>query len=147
MWHMGSLLHPVGSFTAVHGFSSCGSRAPEAVGSVIAAHRLRGSAGTWDLSSLTRDRTYLSCTARQILKHWAMGSPLSLILVSLSVLFSWGHPCWNFLTSCANLGRSVGPHEGHWITGSAGNPSGPVQGAVSLFLCCRGPGLEAVDLP
>lgn len=47
----------------------------------------------------------------------------------------------------ANLGRSVGPHEGHWITGSAGNPSGPVQGAVSLFLCCRGPGLEAVDLP
>lgn len=46
----------------------------------------------------------------------------------------------------ANLGRSVGPCEGRWITGSAGNLSRPVQGAVLLFLCCRGSGLEAIDL-
>ena len=26
--------------------------------------------GMWDLSSLTRDRTYVPCVVRQILYHW-----------------------------------------------------------------------------
>lgn len=39
------------------------------MGSVIVAHRLRWSAGTWSLSCLTRDRIYLFGIARQSLNH------------------------------------------------------------------------------
>ena len=35
-----SLLHPAGSFTAMHGFSSCNAGAPEQTSSVVATHRL-----------------------------------------------------------------------------------------------------------
>ena len=50
---------PVGSFTAVHGCSSCGNQA-----------WLLGD--LWDLSSLTRHRTHIPCTAKRNLNRWTI---------------------------------------------------------------------------
>ena len=55
------------SFIAGHSLYNCGVLAPEHVGSLVEAYLLQGM---WDLSSLTRDRTHVPCTARWILNHW-----------------------------------------------------------------------------
>ena len=54
--HTGSLLYHAWPFVAAHRLSSCGTRAPLLC-------------STWDLSSLTRDRTCVPCIARCILNH------------------------------------------------------------------------------
>ena len=55
--HMGSSLRHVGSLVEAHGLSSCGARA-------------KLPCSMWDLSSLTRDQTRISCIGRWILYHW-----------------------------------------------------------------------------
>ena len=57
---------------------SCGTQAPEGVGSVVVAHglfscgmRAQQPCDMWDLSSLTRDRTHVPYIGRRILNCWA----------------------------------------------------------------------------
>ena len=54
--------------------------------SLVVAHGLSCSKGMWDLSFLTRDSTWVSCVARQILSHWTTGKSLIHIFGSLSSL-------------------------------------------------------------
>ena len=62
--HMRFLLHHVRSFDVVHGLSSYGAQASTAIVHELSSERL------WDLSSLARDQTHVSCIARQIFYHW-----------------------------------------------------------------------------
>ena len=65
----GGLVESVRSSALGHGLSTC-AWAPGHVDSVAAACRL-SCPGTWGLSSLNRDRTFIPCIARRILNHWA----------------------------------------------------------------------------
>ena len=76
--HAGSLLwHTSSSRVAVHRLPGCGARALEHAASVAAAHRFSSCdlpaqlpRGMWDLHSLIRDQTHISCIGRRILNHW-----------------------------------------------------------------------------
>ena len=89
----------------VHRLCSCGTWAPEHVGSVVAAHRLSSCGtrvqmpcGMWYLTSPTRDWTCVPCIGRRILNHWTtrevpVCSLLILKIVSLclnSLKFNYG---------------------------------------------------------
>ena len=64
--------------------------------SLVVAHGLSCSKGMWDLSFLTRDPTWVSCVARQILSHCTTGKSLIHIFRSLSSLHfsSLGREDW-----------------------------------------------------
>ena len=53
-----------GLVCGAHGLSSCRARA-----SLVVAHTLILPHGMWDLSSLTRDQTWVTCIGRQIPNH------------------------------------------------------------------------------
>ena len=78
--------------------SNCGTRVPERVGSVVAAHRLSSygtraqlACGIQALSSLTRDRTQVPCIGRWILNHWTTREVPSALFFSLFALLTFSH--------------------------------------------------------
>ena len=61
-------------FTEACGFlSSCGAQVPERVAAVVGGRQASLSHGMWDLSSPTRDGTWVSCIGRWILIHGTTG--------------------------------------------------------------------------
>lgn len=59
-----------GLVCGAHGLSSCRART-----SLVVAHTLILPHGTWDLSFLTRDQTWVTCIGRQILNHQTTRKP------------------------------------------------------------------------
>ena len=59
----------VGSEVAARELSSCGTRAPERIGSVVAEHGLSCPTACGNFSSPTRYRTHVPCIERQVLNH------------------------------------------------------------------------------
>ena len=58
----------MGSFVEAHGLSSCGSRVPESIGSVVVAHGLSCPEACG--ITLDRDQTRVPCIGRLILNRW-----------------------------------------------------------------------------
>ena len=57
--------------------------------SLVVALRLICSSDMWDLSFLTRDKTYVPCIARQILNHWTTReNHIFLFFISSSLTFN-----------------------------------------------------------
>ena len=90
---IGSQLWHAGSFVAAHRLLS--SWGMQFFSSLVVAHELSSCGAQaylpcsmWDLSSMTRDRTRVSCIARQILYHWTTREvlkPLSLMNVGVKI--------------------------------------------------------------
>ena len=59
-----------GTLLWLKGFSSCGTWAPELEGLSSCSPRAWLPHSLWDLSSLIRDQTLISCIERWILGHW-----------------------------------------------------------------------------